>query len=111
MATPTVNLPTLTVSTNASGVSPGLGTVLDYSVAISILAPATLTTTSGGAVQVEPTDTGANWVTLLSGGNTVFVPQASAIVINPFPFRQIRLSSSATETAPRTFQLLATIPV
>lgn len=91
-----------TVASNAVG-------TLDDAWGLTIYAPATITSTSGVQVQVEPTDTGANFVTLQSGGADVYVVANRATVISPVPFRQIRLLSSVTEGQTDTFTLTKAI--
>src|SRR5713101_2530813 len=99
-------MPNLTLTT-ASTVSNALSN-LDDAIAIGIVAPTAVTGTI--TVQVEPTATGTAFVSLQSGGVDVTIAAAKAIVINPFPFRQIRLITSATEAATRTFSVLRTMP-
>lgn len=78
---------------------------------LTIYAPATITSTSGVQVQVEPTSTGTNFVILQSGGVDVFAPQARATVISPVPFMQLRLVSSVAEGQTDTFVITKAILV
>lgn len=81
---------------------------LDDCWAIGLTAPATLSGTI--TVEVEPTSTGIAFVTLQSGGLDVSIAASKAIVLSPFPFRQLRLVSTAAEGADRTFSVLRIMP-
>ena len=105
----TVALPAMTIPSSTS--TSNAVRNLDDSVAVSILSPAALTSTTI-TIQVEPTSTGTDWVTLQSGGSDVTISAVSkAIVVNPFPFRQLRVIGNASEAADRTFTVLRTVPV
>lgn len=80
---------------------------LDDAWGLTIVSPTI--TASQVTVQVELTDTGTNFVTLQSGGVDVTLTANKATVISPVPFRQIQISSTATETA--TFSLSKAILV
>ena|SRR3990167_2980745 len=109
MAIATVTLPAMIILSGAS--TSNAVRHLDDAVAVSILSPDTLTSTTI-TVQVEPTSTGTDWVTLQSGGSDVVIEAVSkAIVVNPFPFRQLRVIGNAAEAADRTFTVLRTVPV
>ena len=95
MAAQTINLPTQTLTTSAQ-TSSGLGG-LDSTIALGLITLSTITSTMGVQVQVEQTSSGSNWAVLLSGGNTVYITSGNAIVINPFPYKQLRFGSSVTE--------------
>lgn len=81
---------------------------LDDAWGLTVYSPGTLTST-GVAVQVEPTSTGTNFVALQSGGVDVTFPAGKATVISPVPFRQLRLVCSAAEGAARTFTITKAI--
>ena len=83
--------------------------LIDDAWGLTVYSPGTITSTSGAQVQVEPTDTGTNFVILQSGGIDVFVPQARATVISPVPFRQIRFVSSQAEGQDDVFVLTKAI--
>jgi hypothetical protein len=102
-----VGLPALTFST-ASTTSNAIG-ILDDSWGLTLYSPSALTGTI--TVQVEPTDTGTNFVDLQSGGVDVTLPAGKATVINPIPFRQLRLITGTTEAAARTFTVTKSILV
>ena len=100
-------LPNLVFS--SGGTTSNAVTNLDDSLAISLFAPSALSGTV--TVQVEPTTTGTAFVTLQSGGVDVSIAASKAIVLNPVPFRQLRLSSSVAEAATRTFTAMRMMPV
>ena len=106
MAYHTVNLPSIVLTTSGSPSTGNALTDLTDIYAISIIGPATLTGTV--SIQVEPTSSGTTYATLQSGGVDVTVAAARAIVIAPFPYKQITLVSTATEDSPRTFRLAKT---
>jgi hypothetical protein len=81
---------------------------IDDAWGLTVVSPPSLTA-SQVSVQVELTDTGTNFVTLQSGGVDVTLTANKATVISPVPFRQIQISSTASETA--TFQLSKAILV
>lgn len=99
-------LPSLVIP-NGTSTSNALGQILEDSWGLTIYTPAALTGTI--SVEVEPTDTGTNFVTLQSGGTDVTLPAGKATVINPIPFRQIRVTSNAAEGAARTFTLTKSV--
>ncbi len=109
MAIATVDLPPMIVPIGTS-TSNALRN-MDDTVAVSISAPGTLTSTTI-TIQVEPTSTGTAWVTLYSGGSPVVIEAVSVgIVINPFPYRQLRVVGSGAEAAARTFTVRRTVPI
>jgi len=81
---------------------------IDDAWGLTVISPPSLTA-SQVSVQVELTDTGTSFVTLQSGGVDVTLVANKATVISPVPFRQIQISSTASETA--TFQLSKAILV
>lgn len=99
-------LPSMLTTTNGT-TSNAVGN-LDDAWGLTIYSPATLTST-GVAVQVEPTSTGTNFVALQSGGTDVTFASGKATVISPVPFKQIRVVCGAAEAAPRTFTLTKAI--
>lgn len=64
------------------------------SVSISIIT----TTGTTFTVQVEPTPTGTDFMDLQSGGADVTVTASEGLVIEPVPFRQMRLLATAAST-------------
>ena len=103
-----VGLPNLVIPSSQASNAVGL---LDDAWGLTIYAPAAITSTSGVAVQIEPTETGTNFLTLQSGGADVYVVQGRATVISPVPFKQIRMLSSVTEATDRIFTLTKAILV
>ena len=96
--------PSQTISTSGpSAASSGIA-LMDDCNAITFFAP--VLTTTALIVQVEPTDTGANWVDLKSGANNVLVLTTGATVINPPAARQMRLITTSTEASPRTIPVI-----
>lgn len=98
-------LPSMTLTADSTSNAVGL---IDDAWGLTIAAPASLTA-SQVTVKVELTTTGTSFVTLQSGGTDVTLTAGTATVISPVPFRQIRISSTATETA--TFRLSKAILV
>ena len=76
--------------------------------ALTIYSPATLTSTAV-TIDVEPTSTGATFVTLQSGGTDVVMVAGKATVISPVPFMQMRVVSGAAEGDDREFRVTKTI--
>ena len=105
--TAVVGLQALTIASGAS--TSNVITNLDDSWAISIYSPATFTGTI--SVQIEPSSSGTNFVTLQSGGTDVTLNTAKAIVINPITFKQLRLISGSAEGQTDVFQVTKTILV
>lgn len=104
MAFQQANMPPLVLTTSgATSTSNALGTIDDI-FALSIAAPASLTST-GVFVQVEQSSAGTSYVQLQSGGVDVQIAPGKAIVISPFPFKQVTLVSTVQEAAPRTFSV------
>ncbi len=83
--------------------------LIDDSWGLTVYSPADLTGII--KVEVEPTDTGSNWVTLQSGAVDVALPAGKATVFNPIPFRQIRVVSDQAEVPARTFTVTKAILV
>ena len=77
---------------------------------LTIYSPVTVTA-SQCYVQVEPSSSGTTFVTLQSGGSDVFMEAAKALVISPVPFKQMRITSSATEGQTDVFRVTRTIAV
>ena len=84
--------------------------IFDDATALTVYTPATLTST-GLYVEVEPTATGTNFVTLQSGGVDVNLPPGKATVFNKVGWRQMRLAAPATETAARTCPVTKAVTV
>lgn len=99
-------MPDMTVANG--GTTSGVIRQFDDSWAITVYSPATLTSTSV-TIDVEPTDTGTNFVTLQSGGSDVVIVAGKATVISPVPFMQMRVVCGAAEGAARTFTVTKTI--
>ena len=70
---------------------------------ITIFSPATLTDVI--TVEVEPSSSGTNFITLQSGGIDVTLPASKATVISPVPFLQLRLRSSSVEGQTDVFKV------
>lgn len=94
----------------ASGTSTGnaVGTFDDAN-ALTIFSPATLTGTI--TVEVEPSSTGTTFVALQSGGSDVTIPAGKATVLNKVGWRQMRLTSGASEGQTDTFKVTKTVLV
>lgn len=102
-------LPSATIG--SGGTTSNAVGLFDDAWGITVYTPATVTSTSGLQVQVEPTSTGTNFVILQSGGTDVFVPQNRATVISPVPFQQIRFVSSVAEGQTDTIKLTKAVLV
>ena len=100
-------LPSLVVTT--SGVSNAVG-ILDDAYGLTLYVTTTFTSTAV-SVEVEPTDTGTNFVTLQSGGSNVVISSGTATVISPVPFRQLRLATNTNEDSAKTVLLTKAILV
>ncbi len=107
MAIATVASPALTIQSGTTSSNALVN--LDDAIALAIFASTALTGTV--TVQVEPTSTGSAWSNLQSGGVDVTIAATKAIVLNPMPFKQLRLLSNASEGATRTFSVLRSMPV
>lgn len=106
MPSQVIDLPIITI---ASGASTGNAVRhLDDASAITIFTPATLTGTI--TVLVEPTSTGANFVTLQSGGTDVALPAGKATVLNKVGWRQLSVASNQAEGQTDIFTVTKTIP-
>ena len=101
MALSIASLPSLVVTTSGSSNAVGL---IDDAYGITLYVTTTFTSTSV-TVQVEPTDTGTNFVILQSGGSNVVITSGTATVISPVPFRQIRLATNTNEATEKTVVL------
>jgi hypothetical protein len=82
--------------------------ILDDANALTVYTPATMTST-GFFVEVEPTTTGTNFVTLQSGGVDVSLPAGKATVLNKVGWFQMRLAAPATEGGARTCPVTKTL--
>ena len=105
MALAVVNMPSMTI-TGGGTTSNAVG-LIDDSWGLTIYSPATITNTI--TVEVEPTSTGTNFVTLQSGGTDVTIPAGKATVLNPIPFRQIRVKAAGAEGQQDVFTLTKVI--
>jgi hypothetical protein len=95
--------------TTAGGTTSNAIGIFDDAWAISIYSPATTFTSTYVTIQVEPTSTGTDFVTLQSGGSDVTLSSGAAMVISPLPFMQLRIVHDAAEAAARTFTVRKTI--
>jgi len=84
--------------------------IFDDATALTIFTPATITST-GFFIEVEPTTTGTNFVTLQSGGTDVSLPPGKATVINKVGWNQMRLAAPATEGGARTCPVTKSVNV
>jgi len=75
---------------------------------VGIFAPATLTGTI--TVQVEPTDSGTDFVNETSGGTAVTIGASQHVTLMMSTFAQLRLKSSGAEAADRVFTLVMRQP-
>jgi hypothetical protein len=96
-------LPNMTVSSGGTATNAVGG--IDDAWALSIYSPATTFTSTAVSIQVEPTSTGTDFITLQSAGTDVVLTSGRAIVISPVPFRQIRIGFGAAEAVGRTFTI------
>ena len=107
MAFHTIGMPSITLTTSgATSTGNVINDIVSDTYAISIVAPATLT--SPGTVQIAVTSSATSYTTLQSGGTDVIIQQARAIVISPFPFKQLTLVSTSQEAAQRVFAVAQT---
>ena len=91
--------------TTAGGTASNAIPLTDDGWAVSIFSTAASFTSTSVTVEVEWTSTGTNFVTLQSGGSNVLMNPATAMVISPTPFFQIRMAHSGAEAAERTFHV------
>lgn len=102
------DLPSMVV-VSGSSYSNAIG-IFDDATALTIYTPATITST-GFFIEVEPTSTGINFVTLQSGGSDVSLPAGKATLLNKIGWRQMRLASPASEAAARTCPVTKSVNV
>jgi hypothetical protein len=102
------DLPTLVV-VSGSSYSNAIG-IFDDATAITIFTAATMTST-GLFVEVEPTATGTNFVTLQSGGVDVCLSPGKATILNKVGWRQLRLAAPATEGGARSCPVTKSVTV
>jgi hypothetical protein len=95
--------------TSAGGTTSNAIGLFDDAWAISIYSPATTFTSTYVTIQVEPTSTGTDFVTLQSGGSDITLSSGKAMVLSPLPFMQMRIVHDAAEAAERTFTVRKTI--
>lgn len=93
--------PSLTLLTTVSNTISGF----EDAFGLSIVAPATLTSTSVTLQVANSTSTGATFATLQSGGSDITLVSGKALVVTPIPFVQLRLAGNSTEAASRTFDV------
>lgn len=89
----------LTITTSVSNTITGF----EDSFGLSIVAPATLTSTSVTLQVTNSTDSAAVFGTLQSGGSDVVITAGKALVVTPIPFQQLKLLGTSTEAGTRTF--------
>jgi hypothetical protein len=95
--------------TTAGGTTSNAIGLFDDGWAISIYSPATTFTSTFVTIQVEPTSTGTDFVTLFSGDDPVLLSSGAARVLSPLPFLQMRIVHDVAEAAERTFTVRKTI--
>ena len=105
MAYITSNLNSLILTTD-NAPSTANAVPVDDAWALGMVAPSVLTGTI--TIQVEPSSSGTNFQTLQSAGTDVTITAGKAIVISPFPYKQVTVASAAQEASPRTFTLTKT---
>jgi hypothetical protein len=101
MAMHTMGHPNMIIASGSS-VS---NTIKDFDDAygLTVYSPGTLTDTI--TVEVEPSSSGTSFVTLQSGGIDVTLPALKATVLNPVPFKQMRVRSCSLEGQSDTFRV------
>lgn len=105
MALIVVDLPSITIPINTStGNSVGF---LDDALAIGVFAPASLDGTV--TLETEASSTGTDFKTQRSGGTAVTFAAGCADTLSPIDFRQMRITSNASESAARVFRITKTI--
>ena len=77
---------------------------------LSIVAPATLTSTAITILVTNSTVFGATLATLQSGGTDVVLTAGKSLTITPVAYRQLQLQGSAVEVAARTFTVAKVFP-
>ena len=93
------NLPNLVIALTES-VSGTITASLTDAAALTITAPSALT----GTVTLQGSlDGGTTWADIGSGGSDVTIGAGNGVTVSPFPYNGLRLSSSTTEAAARTF--------
>lgn len=100
-----VGMPNMT--TTSGGTTSSLIRQFDDAWALTIYSP--VVTSTSVTIEVEPTSTGASFVTLQSGGTDVVIAGEKATVLSPVPFLQMRMVSSGVEGAERIFRVTKTI--
>lgn len=106
MAYDTVTMPSM-VNPGGTDTS-SIVSLFEDAFGLTIFAPTTLTST-GNLIEVEPTSTGTNFVTLQSGGTDVVFTAGKATVISPVAWRQMRIVGTAVEASQRIFRLTKTV--
>lgn len=102
------DLPTLQI-VSGSSYSQAIS-IFDDATALTLFTPATMTST-GLTIEVEPTSTGTNFVTLQSGGSDIVLPPGKATIINKVGWRQMRVGSLVTEAAGRSVPVTKSVNV
>lgn len=104
----TVGFQSMTIPSGAS--TSNALTDLGDALGMTIYAPVTITATQV-RIQVEPSSDGTNFVTLQSGGTDVLLTAATATVISPIPFKQMRLISTSVESQNDVFKVTEVVQV
>jgi hypothetical protein len=96
---------TITIGTGAGAASAavdlgGIGGLT--ALTATIVAPAALT----GTVTILVSADGTTYGTLQSGGSDITIPQATAVPLTEVSTRYLKLKTSGTEAAERTFHLV-----
>jgi hypothetical protein len=84
--------------------------IFDDATALTIFTPASITST-GFFIEVEPTETGTNFVVLQSGGTDISLPAGKATILNKIGWRQMRLAAPTTEAGARTCAVTKSVNV
>lgn len=98
-----IDLPDLIIPSGSSVSNELSEDEFEHTDSISIAGPAALDGTIVVEVANVPNPAAGDWKTLQSGGSDVTITVDDLVVINDTPFRRLRLSSSVSETAERTF--------
>lgn len=94
-------LPAVTINSGTTDSNTIVG--FEDAYALSIQAPATLTSTAVTVAVIGSTSTTASFSTLQSGGVDIVLTQGKACIITPIPYRQLKLQGTAAEGSDRSF--------
>lgn len=102
-----VKLPNLVTSAGGTASSPVSG--FGDAWALSIASTDAIFTSTAVTVTVCMTTSGTDFVTLMSGDESVLVFPSANRIISPTPFMQLRVEHSGAEAAERQFHVRKTI--